>query len=95
HGITGVFDETGALIGCLTDGDLRRGFQKHRDLFERTVDDVMSSKPRCVPQDEQAIDALRLMERARISVVFVQASESDEAIVGILHMHDILNAGLE
>ena len=35
------------------------------------------------------------MERARISVVFVQASETDESIVGILHMHDILNAGLE
>lgn len=94
-GITGVFDDDGVLIGCLTDGDLRRGMQAHADLFQRPVNDVMTRTPRALPLGTMAVDALRLMESARIWVLFVTDAPESRRVVGALHMHDLLREGLE
>lgn len=94
-GITGVFDEDDRLVGCLTDGDLRRGMQAHANLFERSVDEVMTGNPRSLPVGTMAVDALRLMENARIWVLFITESAESRRVVGALHMHDLLREGLE
>lgn len=94
-GIIGVF-EGEDLIGCFTDGDLRRGLQEHRtDLFDLRIDDVMTRNPRTIPSEIPAVDALRLMETARIWVLFVTEPENPKQVVGVLHMHELLREGLE
>jgi arabinose-5-phosphate isomerase len=87
-GCVGVQDQTGQLSGLITDGDLRR----HMDgLLGLTAGQVMTAKPRTVGPDMLAAEALRLMNEWRITVLFVVETGKP---VGILHIHDLLRAGV-
>ncbi len=87
-----VTGEDGALAGIVTDGDLRRAMGP--DLLSRTVGEVMNSKPLTARPEMLAAEALRVMnDRPRpITTLFVV----DEARrpVGLLHVHDLLRAGI-
>jgi len=87
-GSVGVTDETGALVGLITDGDLRR----HMDgLMGRTAGEVMTRAPQTVQPVTLAAEALKLMNEMQITVLFVV----DEGHpVGVLHVHDLLRAGV-
>lgn len=87
-GCVGVHDQVGQLSGLITDGDLRR----HMDgLLGLTAEQVMTAKPRTVGPDMLAAEALRLMNQWRITVLFVVEAGKP---VGILHIHDLLRAGV-
>jgi arabinose-5-phosphate isomerase len=87
-GCVGVQDQVGQLSGLITDGDLRR----HMDgLLGLTAEQVMTAKPRTVGADMLAAEALRLMNEWRITVLFVVEAGKP---VGILHIHDLLRAGV-
>jgi len=87
-GCAGVTDDNGALQGVITDGDLRRHMT---DLMARRADEVMTQHPLTVKPAMLAGEALKLMNDRRITVLFVL----DGAIpVGILHVHDLLRAGV-
>ncbi len=87
-GCVGVQDQTGQLSGLITDGDLRR----HMDgLLGLTAGQVMTAKPRTVGPQMLAAEALRLMNEWRITVLFVVEVGKP---VGILHIHDLLRAGV-
>jgi arabinose-5-phosphate isomerase len=90
-GCLGVVDAAGALIGILTDGDLRRAMGP--DLLARRIADVMTSAPRSVGPDTLAAEALAMMnDRERpITALFVVETGRP---VGILHVHDLLRAGV-
>ncbi|WAC47087.1 KpsF/GutQ family sugar-phosphate isomerase [Asticcacaulis sp. SL142] len=87
-GAVGVVDGDGHLIGVVTDGDLRR----HMDgLMDKTAIEVMTAKPLTVSPTMLAAEALKIMNEKRITVLFV----TDNNIpVGILHVHDVLRAGV-
>jgi arabinose-5-phosphate isomerase len=87
-GIVGVTAADGALIGVITDGDLRRNFD---GLSEKTVGQVMTRNPKSVTAETLAGDAARLMNDSRITVLFVVR---DGKPVGVLHVHDVLSAGV-
>ena len=87
-GIVGVTAPDGALIGVITDGDLRRNFE---GLAGKTVGDIMTRTPRSVTAETLAGDAARLMNDNRITVLFVVR---DGKPVGVLHVHDVLSAGV-
>ncbi|HRD27754.1 MAG TPA: KpsF/GutQ family sugar-phosphate isomerase [Caulobacter sp.] len=87
-GIVGVTDDDGALIGVITDGDLRRHFD---GLADKTVGQVMTRNPKSVTAETLAGDAARLMNDSRITVLFVVR---DGKPVGVLHVHDVLSAGV-
>jgi arabinose-5-phosphate isomerase len=90
-GITGVAD-AGKLAGCLTDGDLRRILESgHADL-DRSVCEFMHERPRTILPDHLASEAVRLMEEYKITALFVVDAKGSPA--GIIHMHDLLKAGL-
>jgi len=89
-GVAGVVSETGALIGVITDGDLRRNMA---DLMSRTAGQVMTAGPKTVRPEMLATEALARMNRDKITTVFV-VSEGETAPLGILHIHDCLRAGL-
>ncbi|HEX6859991.1 MAG TPA: KpsF/GutQ family sugar-phosphate isomerase [Caulobacteraceae bacterium] len=81
-------DDGGKLAGIITDGDLRR----HMDgLMSHTAGEVMTPDPQTVTPDMLAAEALRQMEERRITVLFVVDGGKP---VGILHIHDILRAGV-
>jgi arabinose-5-phosphate isomerase len=87
-GCAGVVDEAGALQGMITDGDLRRHMT---DLMKRRADEVMTEHPLTVAPSMLAGEALKVMNDRRITVLFVL----DGAVpVGILHVHDLLRAGV-
>lgn len=88
-GCVGVAVPDGRLVGIITDGDLRRHLSS--DLLEQRVEAVMSADPKTVPPHLLAASALEVMNTGKITAVFVV--ENGRA-VGILHMHDLLRAGV-
>jgi arabinose-5-phosphate isomerase len=87
-GVVGVVGAEGRLEGVVTDGDLRR----HMDgLLDHTAGEIMTAAPRAAAPDLLAAEALRLMNEARITVLFVV---DEGRPVGILHVHDLLRAGV-
>lgn len=90
-GFTGVF-EKGALRGVVTDGDLRRALEKGASILDKRVDEVMNVSPKVIDSGALAESALRLMEEHSITALFVRDDAS--AVVGVVHMHDLLKAGV-
>lgn len=89
-GCVGVLDGGGRLAGIITDGDLRR----HIDgLFDRTAGQVMTPGPKTVPPSLLAAEALkRMTETAPSSTVLFVVEDAQP--VGILHIHDLVRAGV-
>ncbi len=87
--VTTVADN--ALIGIITDGDIRRLISKKTPVFDLMVHDVMTTNPRSVTSDTPAYDALNMMERYQITVLPIINSE--RKVLGVLHLHDILGKG--
>lgn len=88
-GCCGVLDDSGRLAGIVTDGDLRRHMSA--DLLAQPAEAVMTRSPLVVRPEDLASAALGLMNRRPVTVVFAVA---EDAPVGILHIHDILRAGV-
>ncbi len=89
-GCVGVVDATGVLVGIVTDGDLRRHMGP--ELVSATAEAVMTRGPRTIRPGALAAEALALMNEWRITSLFV--TEEDRRPVGILHVHDLLRAGV-
>ncbi len=87
-----VVDEKGKLKGIITDGDLRRFINRGGDVNRSTAKDVMTQKPKRAFPEELAVEALRRMEDHKITVLPVV--DREDRVVGIIHMHDILRAGI-
>jgi arabinose-5-phosphate isomerase len=92
-GVTGVTGNRGQLVGIVTDGDLRRGLESKRDIFSLKAKDLMTKNPKTVPSDELASQALALMERHSITSLFIQPNGVKRP-AGIIHIHDLLKAGI-
>lgn len=88
-GVTAVVDGAGALVGVITDGDLRRAFQ--RGFTDQPVSQVMTPAPRSIPGGMLAQQALAMMQDRRITSLFVV---EDGRPVGVLHLHDLLAIGI-
>jgi arabinose-5-phosphate isomerase len=95
-GVTGVTDAAGRLIGVITDGDLRRGLQRHGDgILSKRTEDVMTAHPRTIAKEVLAAQALSEMEenpQHPITSLFVL--DDGQMPVGIIHLHDILKTGI-
>lgn len=93
-GVTGVCNDTHELIGIVTDGDLRRALEKGLDIFKTSARDVMTPSPKTISRDALAAEALRQMELHSITSLFVSEGTSPCCTDGIIHLHDILRAGV-
>lgn len=89
YGTTAVIDDSGRLVGAFTDGDLRRSITT-ADLGD-AVSRHMSTNPVIVEPDMLASEALKIMNDRTISTLFVVDGHS---LVGIVHLHDLLRAGV-
>jgi arabinose-5-phosphate isomerase len=93
-GITGVCDSDGNFIGVITDGDLRRNLEKRSDVLAKKARDVMTLSPKTITKTALAATALRLMERHAITSLFVLSEPAPKKVEGLIHLHDILKAGV-
>ena len=93
-GVTGVTDASGVLVGVFTDGDLRRVLADGTHLLERPIGEVMHPNPKRICSFNLAAKALQVMETHKITTLFVFAGEEDRVPVGVLHLHDLLQAGV-
>jgi arabinose-5-phosphate isomerase len=87
-GCVGILDGR-ALVGIVTDGDLRRNMRP--DLLDRAVEDVMTRKPKTVRPQQLATEALEILNSSKITALFVVEGT---APIGIVHLHDLLRAGV-
>jgi arabinose-5-phosphate isomerase len=91
-GCLGVVDATGKLIGIITDGDLRRAMGPH--LLSRQVADVMTHSPRTIAPDAVVGEALHLMNARDRPITALFVVDAATRPIGILHIHDLLRAGI-
>ncbi len=86
-GATLVLDRKGNLVGIITDGDLRRAFEKGYNLDSK-AQEIMTRNPKVIREDAFAEEALKIMEKNKITVLPVLNRQNK--VVGIIHLHDIL-----
>ena len=91
-GMTTVVNDTGAMTGIFTDGDLRRTLDKSIDVHTTPMRDVMTRNGRTIQPDQLAAEALNIMEGLKISALPV--TDENGALVGAINMHDLLRAGV-
>lgn len=80
-----------SLVGIITDGDLRRMLEKSTNIDDLVAGDIMNPNPKKMDADTLAVKAFTTMEQHKITQVLVL---EDEKLAGIIHLHDILNAGI-
>jgi len=96
-GVTGVIDGSGALQGVFTDGDLRRLIARSVDELRRPIGEVMSAGGYRIKSTEMAAVAVAQMQAVSVTSLFVidvPVAGAAAVPVGIIHMHDLLNAGV-
>jgi arabinose-5-phosphate isomerase len=91
-GVTSIINKQGKLVGIFTDGDLRRLVEKTEEIFKLKAKDVMTKNPKTISGDELAAKALNQMENYKITCLMVV--DQKRKPVGIVHMHDLLKAGV-
>lgn len=91
-GITTVVDGGGKLIGVITDGDLRRYLEKSDDLFKRSAGELVSRNPKIIAKEAMAAEAVAIMEKH--SITSLLSVDGEGRPLGIIHLHDLLKAGV-
>ena len=85
-GVIGVTDDSGYLVGVITDGDLRRNIERGLD---HSAAEFMTRDPKTIAPDALIDEALTLFEENRITALFVvEQEEGRPKPVGVLHIHD-------
>lgn len=87
-GCVGIVNNAGQLKGVITDGDLRRHLNSN--LLSQKATSIMNPNPRIIKPDVLAVEALKIMNDSKITSLFVATSK----ILGIIHIHDCLKAGI-
>ena len=93
-GAVSVIDEEGRLLGLVTDYDIRRALESEHSFFSKLITEIMNSNPETVFEDEKAIAALEAMRRRQKPTAVLPVINRDRIAVGMLHLHDLLAAGL-
>ncbi len=93
-GMTAVVDEQGKPVGIYTDGDLRRTLDSEINIHTANVDDVMTRQFKRIKPGMLAVEALDIMRQHKITSLLVIDEDKDDSLVGVLHMHALLQAGV-
>jgi len=92
-GTTCVVNSSGVLTGIITDGDLRRLLEKTLEIKNLIAKDVMTRKPKVLKENYLASFALQQMENYKITSLIITGDGNKP--IGIVHLHDLINLGLQ
>ena len=87
-GMTCVVDGGEALLGIITDGDLRRQMERTSDVLTLAAADVMTRAPVTVSRATLAVEALNIMEQRKITSIVV-VEDGSQQVAGVVHVHDL------
>jgi arabinose-5-phosphate isomerase len=87
-GMTCVVDGDDALLGIVTDGDLRRHMDRAPQILELSAADVMTRNPIAIPPDTLAVEALNILEQRKITSIVVVDGDR-RRVAGVVHLHDL------
>jgi arabinose-5-phosphate isomerase len=94
-GGTCVVDDEGLLAGVCVDGDVKRMLLTSEDGLDRPISEAMNARPTTVGPDELAVTALRMMEEREAGpITLLIVVDGARRPLGLLHIHDVLRAGL-
>jgi arabinose-5-phosphate isomerase len=91
-GMTTIVNTNNELVGVFTDGDIRRAFDSNADIHQTPIHQIMSKNPKIVRPHLLAAEALQIMENFKITSLVVTNEQKNP--IGVLHLHDILRAGV-
>jgi arabinose-5-phosphate isomerase len=95
-GVTAVVNASKKLVGIISDGDLRRWMEKTEksgeNLLAKQAKDIMTINPKVANKDSLAAEAVAIMEKNSITCLIV--ANADAVPVGVIHLHDLLKAGV-
>jgi arabinose-5-phosphate isomerase len=91
-GLTAIVDNDQHVVGIFTDGDLRRTLENEHDIHTTNISSVMTKDCKTISADCLAVEALNIMENNKITALLVV--NENKSLIGVLHMHDILRAGV-
>ncbi|KZZ57417.1 D-arabinose 5-phosphate isomerase [Oleiphilus sp. HI0125] len=91
-GLTAIVNDAKEIQGLFTDGDLRRAFDDKLDLHNTEISKVMTKNCKTIQSKALAAEALQVMEEYKITGLLV--SDEENKLVGVIHMHDLLKAGV-
>lgn len=87
-----IVNDENKLTGLLTDGDIRRVLLRYPDVSVLTTKDIMTKNPKVISGDDMATKALAFMEK--YSITSLAVCDENNSPVGIIHIHDLLKAGV-
>ncbi len=91
YGICPVVGDKGELLGAITDGDLRRALlESGAKALEKKASSLMSRTPKVINPAKRAVDAISIMEHAKITSLFVTEDEPKK-LIGLIRLHDLLS----
>ena len=93
-GVLIVKNSKGSTTGIITDGQIRRASQKNKDLQDLAIKKVMTLNPVSVNADMLAAKALSLMNFKKITSLCVHSKKNQKKTIGIIHIHNILEANI-
>jgi arabinose-5-phosphate isomerase len=93
-GVTAVVNAREELAGVITDGDLRRALERFPDLLRRQAGEAMTRNPKWIEADALAVQAVQQMEENAITALMVLDKAGEKIPRGIIHLHDLLKAGV-
>ena len=95
-GVTAVLDPAGKLLGVISDGDLRRWMERTEktgeNLLVKKAGDIMTHDPKVIAKDALAAEAMAIMENSSITCLMIV--DADRKPEGVVHLHDLLKAGV-
>lgn len=91
-GMTAIIDNNGALAGIFTDGDLRRTLDHGHDVHNTKINEVMTQNCITIEPKLLAAEALSIMQQNKVTSLLV--IDDQKRPIGVLHMHDLLRAGV-
>ena len=91
QGVTIITDDNGRCVGILTDGDLRRALERYDKVSDIKLGSIFTRNPRTISPDTLATEALKRMQDHKITSLVVL---DEDRIVGIIHIHHLIEQGL-
>ncbi len=91
-GMTTVIDADGKLVGIFTDGDLRRALENQVDFMKASIDTLMTTECKTTHADQLVFTVFNQMEQHKITAMPV--IDNQHLVIGVIHLHDILQAGI-
>jgi arabinose-5-phosphate isomerase len=89
-----VADEQERLLGLVTDYDVRKMLETGQDIFAMKISDIMNTTPEVAYSTDRAVDALERMRARTKPIAVLPVLNPDRRILGIIHLHDLIAAGL-